>query len=564
MGTECEARLRFPPAQLPERGREEGSRAVPSMGNDWKRACDNLTLNYNRVKKKSYFSAIGEVWKHPATRSNYGMNHLYSNQFQQITPDCNLELDLSSMYRNGSKSETDLTKNDVLLQTRNKESYKMLIQHLEELSMMRHGSRFRKLYRPESDSEEVTKNHPANQLTKQVCVNKSRGNSREEPGKHQREILINSDQEKFKHLPNSLTTSDPPRRMDDLSGFTSNVSTLNSYQREELLQNDCHKVESKPIDTFRYGTESSKIKTNNQNFFFPLWILKPAKNETDQFDRDLSETENTDNAFPPSYFQQSCLDLSPEVVEADNVSSSYNHEQGDNVYPYPEFLPPPFNRLDFSELSMLENCKWKDDLPARPNRALEQLLDRFVQMEKMQFMTIQKEKSRITGILPSTAANTSSPRKNTKRSRKSRQCDLICVQPPRVEVCFKKTNPAKLDKHKYLYRIGSSHSSNDPQDSQLPNDDQIFKRRLRANCNAYKHFRRSTYSSNRIILSRTASDCANTEAFAAVKSVKPLPVQKPSNSSPCKYKKKQKEIQAALGKAIEGKASHCFLSREMH
>uniref|UniRef100_UPI00398F1F23 uncharacterized protein n=1 Tax=Pristiophorus japonicus TaxID=55135 RepID=UPI00398F1F23 len=191
MGTECEARLRVPPVQLLLHEPASGSTAVPGMGSDWKRACGNLTINYNKHwpaspsqdkqqehrhpagEKKGYFSTIDDVWKTPTIRNNYGLNHLYSNPFQQITPDCSLEFELSSMHRNGDKSETDLTKNDVSIPARNKGSYQMLIQQLEELSMMRRGRKFRKLYRPDSDSEEVTKKNSTNHHTKQVSVSKS-------------------------------------------------------------------------------------------------------------------------------------------------------------------------------------------------------------------------------------------------------------------------------------------------------------------------------------------------------------------------------------------------------
>ncbi|XP_072366102.1 uncharacterized protein [Scyliorhinus torazame] len=541
------------------------------MGSDWRGACDNLTINYNKywpasagvqdnrqlaVKKKVYFSTVDEVWRTPNIRNNFGVNQLYSNQFQQITPDCSLELDLSSMYRNGSKSETDLTKNEESTQARNKGSYKMLIQQLEELSMMRHDRKFRKLDSPAPDSEEVTKKNSTNHNTKHVSPNRDRGYSREGSGKNQREILIISDQEKFKHLSNSLITLDPLRRVDDVSGFSSAVATLNDDQREILLENDCHKVESKPTDYSHFSAAPIDIQRNNQNFFFPLWILKSAESKTNYLEIDHSAT------FPSSCFQQ-CLDFTPEVVDTDSVSPGCIDEQEGNLYPYPDFLPPPFNRIDFSELSMLEDYKWKEALPARPNRPLEQLIDRIVQMEKIQFMTIQKEKGRIAGVLPSPPANACTSRKNSKRSRKSRQCDLLCVQPPHVEVCFKKANPGKLDKRKFLYRIGSSHPCTESSDFQLSNDDVKFKRRLRANCNVYKHFKKSLYSSNQIILSRTASTYANNPAFSAVKSAKPLPGQKSSVSSPCKYKKKQKYIQAALGKSIEGRSKHCFLTREI-
>ncbi|GCC30880.1 hypothetical protein chiPu_0009334 [Chiloscyllium punctatum] len=486
MGTKWEAALPSPPAdELTQRDRQLLAGSTMMGSSDWRRESDNLSINYNKywpisaseenqqehrhsvLKKKGYFSAIGEVWRNPSIRSNFGVNHLYTNQFQQVG-----------------------------------------------------------------------------------------GYSREGPGKNEREILIISDQEKLKHLSNSLTTLDPLRRVDELSGFCSNVSTLNSNRREIMMENDCHKVESKPIENFRYGTAPINIRRNNQNFFFPLWILKPT--ETNYLEIDQSET------FPPSCYQQPCLDFRPEIIDPESLSPSSNREQEANLYPYPDFLPPPFNRIDFSELSMLEDCKWKEALPARPNRPLEQLIDRIVQMEKIQFMTIQKEKSKVAGMLPSAAANTSSSRKSSKRSRKSRQCDLLCMQPPHVEVCFKKATPGKLEKRKYLYRIGSSHSCDESPDFQLSNDDVKFKRRLRANCNVYKHFRRSMYSSNQIILSRTASNYANSQAFAAVKSVNPLPGQKSSGNSPCKYKKKQKYIQAALGRSAEGRAKHCFLSRESY
>eukprot|EP00061_Rhincodon_typus_P005164 g24368.t1 len=101
MGTEWEAPVPSPPAdEVPEPDRQLLT-GRSTMGSDWRRDGDNVTINYNKywpvspsdekqqehrhsiLKKKGYFSAIGQVWRNPTIRSNFGVNQLYSNQFQQ-------------------------------------------------------------------------------------------------------------------------------------------------------------------------------------------------------------------------------------------------------------------------------------------------------------------------------------------------------------------------------------------------------------------------------------------------------------------------------------------------
>ncbi|XP_051872906.1 uncharacterized protein LOC127570977 [Pristis pectinata] len=500
------------------------------MGSDWRRGCQHLAVNYSKfwspereqaqrssvARKAMCCPAINGVWRSPA------LHRCGVDQLQQIAPDCGLELDLSTNNRTSNKAETDFTKNSISAEARDKPSYRVLIQKLAELSTMGKGRELRKLYKPEQDSEQVLKKNSTNQQMEQAVVTRRRECSVEALGKEQRNVLIISDQDKLKHLPNSLQTSSPQRNFHYHSAFRSRASALNNTQGEVLPGSGCHPSDDDPIDSFHY--RPINIKRDKQHFFFPLWILKPSDNKA---------SCSHDNQ---PFSQQSCLDFSPEVVKADDISSSRNNEQESNQYPYPDFLPPPFNRIDFSELSLLEDHKWKEALPVRPNSPLEQLIDRIVQMEKIQFLTIQKERWRNSEMSLAAGTKTGCTRKNTKRSRKSRRSDLSCLQPPRVEVCFKKTNPAKLDKR--LYRVASGHSCNDPLDFHFSNEDLKYKRYHRTNCSAYKRFKRS--GSNQVILSRINSNLASSQAFAAVKSMKALAVQKSSNSTHCKYKKKQK------------------------
>ncbi|XP_076999600.1 protein FAM217A isoform X2 [Tamandua tetradactyla] len=131
---------------------------------------------------------------------------------------------------------------------------------------------------------------------------------------------------------------------------------------------------------------------HGENFSAPNWNLKcensiVEENLTDE--SDLSEGEKT-NDTSLSYFKKMDLNLKPETIE--NFEESFTEESSE-VFPYPDFLPPPFNTLDLHKLALSKSESWKG-MVEPPESCIEHLITRLLEMERIQHETIQKERPR--------------------------------------------------------------------------------------------------------------------------------------------------------------------------
>ncbi|XP_036299789.1 protein FAM217A isoform X3 [Pipistrellus kuhlii] len=132
---------------------------------------------------------------------------------------------------------------------------------------------------------------------------------------------------------------------------------------------------------------------NGETSSAPTWSLKYRNssvedNLTDE--SDLSENEKA-NGTLFSYFKKMDLNLKPETIE--NVQESFTVEPSE-VFPYPDFLPPPFNTLDLHKLVLSESDHWKATVES-PERCIKPLITRLLEMERLQHTTIQKERPRL-------------------------------------------------------------------------------------------------------------------------------------------------------------------------
>nr|XP_014350802.1 PREDICTED: protein FAM217A isoform X2 [Latimeria chalumnae] len=178
---------------------------------------------------------------------------------------------------------------------------------------------------------------------------------------------------------------------------------------------------------------------------------EPRLNHSDFFIQDFA---GSDNVLPNSWnleagdsnildeYAADESDLSsdenvPEIMDNNGVKVSAGLE--DEAFPYPDFLPPPFNKLDLQGLSELEGDEWKRGLPLKTEDAAEQLITRLLQMERLKVMTIQRERSRACRTRPSTVTYIRPiSGKNFCKLKQPRQQDPRCFQP--IGPCAEKIN----------------------------------------------------------------------------------------------------------------------------
>lgn len=104
-------------------------------------------------------------------------------------------------------------------------------------------------------------------------------------------------------------------------------------------------------------------------------------------DSDSSEPEHSDPTLVPPQLQ-----LRPEVIE-DETSSPLKQRGGRNHgdYAFPDFLPPPFNSWNLSQLAAFYHVEGRSSPRPRPVALLERYLDRLLQLEWRQIQTSQEE-----------------------------------------------------------------------------------------------------------------------------------------------------------------------------
>nr|XP_044992521.1 protein FAM217A [Jaculus jaculus] len=137
----------------------------------------------------------------------------------------------------------------------------------------------------------------------------------------------------------------------------------------------------------------STVKNNNgDSLSAPRWNLKyrnsnVEENVTDE--SDLSENEKMNDTLL-SYFKTMDLNLKPETIE--NTEEPFTLEPSE-MFVYADFLPAPFNTLDLHKFALSKCENWKATV-GPPESSIEQLITRLLELERLQHMTIQKEKQR--------------------------------------------------------------------------------------------------------------------------------------------------------------------------
>lgn len=205
----------------------------------------------------------------------------------------------------------------------------------------------------------------------------------------------------------------------------------------------------------------STVENNNGEMMksAPTWNLKcrnssVEENLTDE--SDLSENEKANDTLF-SYFKKMDLNLKPETI--DNVEESFTEEPSE-VFPYPDFLPPPFNTLDLHKLALSKSENWKVTVESSES-CIEPLITRLLEMERLQHTTIQKERPRLqtTFCTPAVAERPFSS-KTIPKMRQPKLSDSLSLQATCVDKTRerRKKNSAscKLEQNASQWNWGSA------------------------------------------------------------------------------------------------------------
>uniref|UniRef100_A0A452UXD6 Family with sequence similarity 217 member A n=1 Tax=Ursus maritimus TaxID=29073 RepID=A0A452UXD6_URSMA len=172
----------------------------------------------------------------------------------------------------------------------------------------------------------------------------------------------------------------------------------------------------------------SAVENNNgETLSAPNWNLKYGNSSVEENltdESDLSENEKANDSFL-SYFKKMDLNLKPETIE--NVEESFTEEPSE-VFPYPDFLPSPFNTLDLHKLALSKSENWKATVEP-PESSIEHLITRLLEMERLQHMTVQKERPRLqTTFCAPAAAERPFSSKAIPKMRQPKLSDSLSLQ----------------------------------------------------------------------------------------------------------------------------------------
>ncbi|KAK6490622.1 protein FAM217A-like [Huso huso] len=237
-------------------------------------------------------------------------------------------------------------------------------------------------------------------------------------------------------------------------------------------------------------------------------------------DSDLSDYEKGD-------YYVSNLSKPLEFGLTPKAFNTYESEIGE--FSYPEFLPSPMRNLDLQNISLLEGDQ-KGLVQTQQDCPIGSILIRLLQMEKMQQITIQKEKSKMPCSYPGTAASTSLTKQTLKHS-KSQQVKSPCIQTE----C--NANGIGI----YCANLKHQHSSSQPQfflndyghsRSSLMNRNNSIKR-PRTTCESRKSWNKRP-PLKQSALNRPQSSSANFCRLQSLCALKPVrPPSRPVSLPPC-------------------------------
>ncbi|XP_032318317.1 LOW QUALITY PROTEIN: protein FAM217A [Camelus ferus] len=159
----------------------------------------------------------------------------------------------------------------------------------------------------------------------------------------------------------------------------------------------------------------------------PTWDLKCGRSSVEEGSTDESDLPGNERANEAllSYFKKMGLSLKPETIES---VDDFFTEEPSAAFPYPDLLPPPFGALDLHRLAFSRSANWTMTA-ALPESSLEPLITLLLEMERLQHVTIQKERPRLqTPRCTPGAPERPSSSKPVPKTRQPRLSDSLSLQ----------------------------------------------------------------------------------------------------------------------------------------
>ncbi|ERE80285.1 hypothetical protein H671_3g8961 [Cricetulus griseus] len=229
--------------------------------------------------------------------------------------------------------------------------------------------------------------------------------------------------------------------------FTLNHSFTNIQGLTDTKQVSPYPGQSMPTGLCWPYADGDFLRDRNENWNFKYRNGSIEDNLTDE--SDLSENEKM-NDSSLSYFKKMDLNLKPEAIE--HVERSFT-EEANGVSIYADFLPAPFNTLDLHRFAFSKCETWKA-VADPPESSIERLIIRLLELERLQHMTIQKEKPRLQSTFSvfSMAERPSSSKAIALKARPPKLPDTLTLQTPNVD--------KSRDKRKNISCSGKPEQSN--------------------------------------------------------------------------------------------------------
>ncbi|XP_051050408.1 protein FAM217A isoform X2 [Phodopus roborovskii] len=193
------------------------------------------------------------------------------------------------------------------------------------------------------------------------------------------------------------------------------------------------------------------LKDRNENWNFKYRDGSVEDNVTDE--SDLSENEKMNDSLL-SYFKKMDLNLKPETIE--HMERSFT-EEANGVSVYADFLPAPFNTLDLHRFALSKCETWKAVVDP-PESSIERLIIRLLELERLQHMTIQREKPRLQSTFSvfSMAERPSSSKAIALKARPPKLPDTLPLQTSSVDKSRDKRKNCSSGKPEQKWNCSSS------------------------------------------------------------------------------------------------------------
>ncbi|XP_042318397.1 protein FAM217A-like isoform X2 [Sceloporus undulatus] len=211
--------------------------------------------------------------------------------------------------------------------------------------------------------------------------------------------------------------------------FTKRCSSVSSSGTQKTLENS-HRNGSG--DLYKSGNETSVsgscTSTDSGSDGIPSTFKRKLKRGNDNIEatlpieeKDTPESEQRNKTLL-NFLKNINTNLKPDPIEhKEDVSAA-----SENMFSYPDFLPPPYNTLDLQKLSKLDD--WRLGVAEPLDQPFDLLISRLVRMERLQYLTILKEKTK-ESVSPAVAVNShSSSSKDIHQPKQPRSSGLPCSQ----------------------------------------------------------------------------------------------------------------------------------------